>query len=108
MDNRSCTGEELNRELGGPWSVEEQKQVTRLIYELSSKTGRSLYAISDEIKKVASSFKNLGKSFEELEKALRISIGPKRNPFEERNKHTQARALRAKAKQKKRLAKKRK
>lgn len=101
-------GEELNRELGGTWSVEEQKQVTRLIYELSSKTGRSLYAISDEIKKVASSFKDSGKSFEYLEKAVCTSLGPKRNPFEDRDKHTKARALRAQAKQKKRLAKKRK
>jgi len=108
MDNRGYTGEELNLLLGDPWSIEEQKQVTQLIYELANATGMSMSTVSSEIRKVASSFKNLGERFGEFEAAAIRSLSPKRNPFEDRKKNTQARALRAKAKQKKRLAKKRK
>lgn len=104
----------LNAQYGGKWYEQEEKDLYRQFWEMSRNSDKSAYELFCDFKSIVAGtqqreYQNILSVMEEIDAsldALPYTIGPKAS-IDTRSSHNKARALAAQAKQKKRLAKKR-
>lgn len=104
----------LNAQFGGQLSVEEEKDLYRQFWDKARILEKSAYSLFEEFKTAITKseqqhYQHVLSVMDEIESAIKLPyiLGPKRG-YSIKSSHNQARALAAQAKQKKRLAKKRK
>lgn len=108
---------DLNAQYGGQWSEEEEKSLYKQLWDMAEVSDKTAYEIFEEfrllvIRTTKRDHQHIFSLMDKLDMKLDLRmrpyiIGPKAG-INTKSSHNEARALAAKAKQKKRLAKRRK